>query len=264
MLSDFHNDFLTEASSPLTDIAIKASCMVCAIFRGNRTYGQICRLFDRFHKERCANQFLGLEDIGYVAKYGFGRLLRENPVCASLTWNGENELAGGCMQDCGMKPEGMAAVKKLTEKGVFIDCAHLGKSAFRTLLDLTDKIVNTHTCAAAVYPHPRNLEDWQIREIADRGGLVGMTFVGKFLSHDPAIKDIFMHTDHCVQKFGISSLCFGTDFFGTDDLPVGLSGYDGNGFDELYTLFLKAGYRPTEIYRIFVGNLQDFLYCKHT
>ena len=259
MIADFHNDFLTEGEGALRDFSRKTDAMVCALYRGGRGTEEIGALLQKFGSERAANQFLGLEDAGYCFAFGIQKLARHRPVYASLTWNYENELAGGCLEDTGLKQKGAAAVRALTECGVTIDCAHLGQKAFRRVVDLTDDIADSHTCAAAVHAHPRNLEDWQIGEIVARGGLVGIAFVGAFLSDAPCAEDVFRHIDHCVQKFGCKNFCFGTDFYGTKDLPDGLASYEA--CDGLRGFFIRAGYSAEDIKRIFIGNLRDFI-CK--
>ena len=259
MIADFHNDYLTEGGGALSCIAEKAELSVCALYRGNRSDGQIGELLARFARERAENQFLGLEDAGYICRTGIESVPPYALVYASPTCNYENELAGGCLEDTGLKRAGREAVLRFAECGIAIDCAHLGKRAFSQVIELTDKVVDSHTCAAALYPHRRNLEDWQIGEIVRCGGLIGIAFVGAFLSECPTAEDIFRHTDHCVQKFGCKNFCFGTDFFGTKDLPDGLASYEA--CDGLRGFFIKAGYSAEDIKRIFIGNLRDFI-CK--
>ena len=258
MIADFHNDYLTEGKEKLLAIAAQAKFMVCALYRGERCFGEIESLLRRFQKEHAQNQFLGLEDAGYAARVGVEILAEYAPVYASLTWNFENELAGGCMEDVGLKPSGEAAVRAFARKGIAVDCAHLGKKAFARVLDLTDAVVDSHTCAAALYDHPRNLQDWQIREIVARGGLIGIAFVRSFLNNNAAAEDVFRHMDYCVQKFGCGHFCFGTDFYGTADLPQGLSHYEDA--DRLRMFFERAGYGASAIEKLFVGNLRLFLY----
>lgn len=257
MIADFHNDYLTNGAGPLGGFAPQVRCMVCALFRGRRSAEEIGKLLERFARERREGQYLGLEDAGYAAAYGIGRLADCAPVYASLTWNYENELAGGCLEDTGLKSAGEKVIAEMNRLGIAVDCAHLGKKAFLRVAELADKIVDSHTCAAAVWPHPRNLEDWQIAEIASHGGVVGITFVGAFLSAQAAAADVFRHMDYCVQKFGIGHFCFGSDFYGTEDLPDGLKNYADT--EDLKNYFIRAGYTNSDINKIFTGNLSVFL-----
>ena len=138
------------------------------------------------------NLFLTLEDASYLGCATDDEVLGWGPACVSLTWNYENGLAGGCFSETGLTRRGERAVAMLGERGIALDCAHLNIRSFCDVLDFPAEIVNTHTCMYALHPHPRNIKDWQIREIAERGGLVGVTFVGKFLGEGRrSSEDIF-------------------------------------------------------------------------
>lgn len=259
MIADFHNDFLTEGKGSLSLFGTEAECMVCALFRGSRREEEIFQILRRFAEEKAANQFLGLEDVGYLTDENYDAIMQYRPVYASLTWNYETAFASGCLSAGGLKKEGKRLVKKLAEDGIFIDCAHLNAESFCDLLDCEVRILDSHTCSAALCRHPRNLEDWQMSEITARGGLIGIAFVSDFLKDGGAdMHDVFLHADHCVQKFGIASVCFGSDFYGTQNLPAGLTDYAQA--ENLYNDFAAAGYKDRDIERIFYVNLHNFLY----
>lgn len=150
-------------------------------------------------------------------------------------------------------------IRLLNAKKIALDCAHLGEKAFFSAIDISERVVASHTCAKAVHEHPRNLNDRQIAEIVERNGLIGITFVGGFLSAEPCVKDIFIHMDYCVQRFGFKYFCFGTDYFGSDDIPKGLDSYE-EAEKNLRPLFERAGYSEEAINAIFYENLCKFLY----
>ena len=259
MIADFHNDVLTTEFEHTKKIAKELTCSVCALFRGGRNFEKLREIARRFTGARPENLFLGLEDIGYINDVTGKEILEWGPIYASLTWNGENELAGGCFCDGGLTVSGKRAVAFLSEHRIAIDCAHLNGKSFREMLNLEPyAVIDSHTCLSGVYGHPRNLEDWQVREIISRGGLIGIAFVGKFLGEGTVSEqDIFRHIDYGVQKFGIDYFCFGSDFFGTSDLPIGIHGY--SDIPNLKKLFEKAGYGATDIEKIFALNLKNFL-----
>ena len=110
--------------------------------------------------------------------------------------------------------------------------------------------------------HPRNLEDWQAQEIVSRGGLIGIAFVSGFLREDgsASAEDVYRHIDYCVQKFGVGSICIGSDFNGTDNLPQGIRGYAD--LRSLGERLAQAGYSDVAINKVFFENLQEFLFYK--
>lgn len=259
MIADFHNDILTsDQKDKLNELSLNTDLCVCAAFCGDRTFTEVRKIVEKFRCERAQNQILSLEDASYLSDENIDEICAWNPVAVSLTWNGENALAGGCLCDACLKPLGKKMVKELALKGVAVDCAHLNEQSFRSVLDYTGRVVDTHTCLSGVYNHPRNLKDWQIGEIAERGGLIGITLVGRFTGTEKANAfSVFRHFDYGVQKFGDELFCFGTDFNGTSDLPDGLKDYCQ--MDEFIELFLKAGYSSASINKLFRENLMRFL-----
>ena len=65
-------------------------------------------------------------------------------------------------------------VRKLNEKRVLVDLAHMTRQGFWDALEVHDKTLPpavTHAGCDAVHPHFRDLTDEQLRAIADRGGV---------------------------------------------------------------------------------------------
>ena len=261
-VSDFHNDILTSANQKhLHILSAQTVRCVCAIYGGRRCFQQVEDIVRFFENNREKNLYLALEDANYLSKENIETICSWKPICVSLTWNWQNELAGGCYSDGGLSKKGKEIVKVLTGNGIYIDCAHLNRKSFYAVADMTSLIVNTHTCLCAVHPHQRNIDDVQIRELIERKGLIGITFVGKFLSNGGAsVQDVFRHIDHGVQKFGDRWFCLGTDFNGSKDFPPNLRAYAQ--MDNLFDLFVKAGYPLATIRSVFFENLQNFL-TKH-
>jgi len=170
----------------------------------------------------------------------------------SLTWNNDNKFAGGAYGTGGLTEAGARAVKKLSSN-TYIDCVHLNQKSFYGIADITDKIIVSHTAFSGVRKHPRNISDEQIKIILERGRGCGLALVGDFLSPSKAdISDVVRHIDYFVQKFGGSGLFIGTDFFGTDDLPEGLTDYDS--FYALKYRLESLGYPDSAIKNIFSEN----------
>ena len=70
---------------------------------------------------------------------------------------------------------GKAAVQELERQGILVDVSHLNDQGFQDLLDIAEKpFVASHSNARSVCGHRRNLTDWQIREMAARGCLIGL------------------------------------------------------------------------------------------
>jgi membrane dipeptidase len=83
----------------------------------------------------------------------------------------------------GLTEFGRRVVQRMNELGMIVDVSHVSEGAVRDVLDVTSKpIIASHSCVYSLVPHPRNLNDGQIRAIAENGGMVGINFCGDFLS----------------------------------------------------------------------------------
>ena len=158
-----------------------------------------------------------------------------------------------------MKPEGKRLISLLNEKNIAVDTAHISKGGFKDIADNAKIIVNSHTCFCGVYRHKRNIDDEQIKEIVERGGVIGVTFVGYFMTGDKKcdLSDLIKQIDYFCQKFGSDNLAVGSDFYGTDFLPDGLDDYSGYDKVKEY-LSVNLGYKNSDIDKILYKNLADF------
>ena len=139
----------------------------------------------------------------------------------TLTWNAANEIAGGCREPGGLTAFGRALLPELLRCGIVPDVSHLSDEGIDDVLSLTDgPVVATHSNARPMCHVPRNLRDEHFREIARRGGLVGINFSLGFLREDePAradLPDILRHVEHFLALGGQKALALGSDYDGTD------------------------------------------------
>lgn len=147
----------------------------------------------------------------------------------TLTWNGRNALGSGNATTDGLTGFGRTCVRELELRGIVVDVSHLNDAGFKDMCAIaTRPFVASHSNAHAVCNHPRNLADWQLREIADRGGIVGLNFYRSFLSEthaDPTSDDVLRHVDHILEVAGEEVLALGSDYDGCE-VPSWLDGCD--------------------------------------
>lgn len=144
-----------------------------------------------------------------------------------LTHAGRNRLADGnaVRFSDGLSREGKAAVRALRDNGLVIDVAHLHSACLRQLLRMDEGLlVASHTGIRNLSDTPRNLDLEQIREVLQRGGMIGITFNPEMLSPDgkAGMEDVFAHMDTVVQRFGPGGVGIGSDFCGFDSPAEGL------------------------------------------
>lgn len=140
----------------------------------------------------------------------------------TLTWNGRCEAGDGCMVPNaeGLTPFGFDVVREMERFGMVVDVSHLSEQGFRDVLRAARRpFVASHSDSKAVCGHPRNLADWQFREIVRRGGLVGLNLYREFVGGEkPDIGMLLRHADHFLKLGGENTLAVGSDFDGSDPI----------------------------------------------
>lgn len=166
---------------------------------------------------------------------------------AALTWNNENEIAypakGGTKN--GIKPQGWEILGAMADLKMAADTSHLNEAGFWDLIDRhSQPPMASHSCAAKLRPHFRNLTDEQIRAMAKRGGWIGVNFYPNFLTDTgrAGVEDIVRHIDHMCQLGAEKHVGFGSDFDGIEinpydcqspaDIPKILDGLRALGYSE--------------------------------
>lgn len=172
----------------------------------------------------------------------------------SLTWNPSNRLADGAMEHRlgGLTAFGRRVVRRMQELGMIVDVSHLSEKSFWDVCKITrGAMIASHSDAAAIQPHPRNLSNAQIRALAERGGVVGINFYPEFLG-EPSLERVALHIDHMVNYGGIGCVAMGSDFDGISSAPRGLE--NASRFPAISRLLARRGYTPGEIAQIMGEN----------
>ncbi len=159
-----------------------------------------------------------------------------------LTWNHANWAADGVMEprQGGLTAKGKALVKECNRLGMIVDVSHLAERGFWQLTEIAARpFVASHSNAQAVCPHPRNLNDEQIKAIIDMDGRIGVTFVPPFVNsrREPVVSDLLLHIEHICALGGVNHIGFGSDFDGIERWIPGLE-HAGN-YDHLANLLYK-------------------------
>ena len=162
----------------------------------------------------------------------------------TLVWNFENSLAypnsNGVTNLSPLKPLGKQAVEILNSLDIIIDVSHLNYGGFWDVNDISKKpFIASHSCCDKLFHHPRNLDDAQLRAIADCGGVVGINFYADFMKPPPNatfISDVIAQAKHIKNVAGIDAISFGSDFDGMDSL---LQFNDCSGYNMIVDELLK-------------------------
>ena len=189
---------------------------------------------------------------------------------ASLTWNYPNEFAGGIESpEQGLTDAGRTLVRRFAELGVVLDLAHASDQTWHDVIDEEVPFSVTHAGCRAVLDHPRNLAEWQLEALAERGGVLGMMAIKFFVDPDaPTIARWIDHFDHAVGVMGIEHVGLGADFVDqvvSLDLPagvrdegkanLGLEGFTApDEYPNLVDALRERGYEADRLEAITNGN----------
>ena len=147
-----------------------------------------------------------------------------------LAWNHRNAACDGVAEarsGGGLTPFGVDVVRECNRLGMLIDISHLAPAGVRDVLAISERpIIASHSNAAALCDHPRNLTDQQLDGVAANGGVVGVTFVDAFLrtpeeraTHELSVSDVVDHIEYLLQRIGPDHVGIGSDFDGCTTPP---------------------------------------------
>ena len=145
----------------------------------------------------------------------------------SMTWNGENSMAGGSDTDLGLTSFGRQVIKECQSLGIVIDISHLcDKSAYETISRANEPIIATHSNSRAICNHKRNLPDDILKSVFQSKGLVGLNLHIPFLCDDyfpgnNVYEQIVRNIEKMLRLGGENCISLGTDFDG-GQMPKGL------------------------------------------
>jgi membrane dipeptidase len=125
----------------------------------------------------------------------------------------------------GLSSYGRDFVRRLNAHKILVDLAHISPAGFWDAVhahDRTTPFVVTHTCVSGVFPHWRNLDDQQLRAVAQSGGTVGIMYHSPYLG-DPMFRgrldSVVRHIEHTINVAGEDSVSLGSDWDGSIVTP---------------------------------------------
>ena len=255
IISDAHNDYFTSKAYSNAEALPKNALVNYAVWGTELDEREI---FERAREIKDRDLILSFEDVSNVCD--IEKILALKPIWCSLTWNYDNNLGGGCYgKDTGLTRAGKLWCKILKGQGICIDTAHASQKTFFDVTKISDCVVNSHSCVYALEKNDRNLRDEQIKLIYESKGFFGLCFHSPFLSgrNISSSEDVIKHIDYVAEKFGISCLGLGTDFYGSNKLPLDLNSY--KNIENLTERLEKLGYPDQDIKDIIYENFAKFI-----
>lgn len=149
---------------------------------------------------------------------------RFDVLAMGLTYNTASPFGNGCLTvgSGGVTPLGRQAIARMNAAGIALDLSHANAPTTADGIALSAKpAVITHAGCHAVYAHPRNKRDREMRALAERGGVMGI-YMLPFLTDEhrqPMLEDYLRHMLHALDVCGEDHVGIGTDslFFTASD-----------------------------------------------
>ncbi len=152
----------------------------------------------------------------------------------------------------GLTPFGRDVVLEMERTGVILDLAHINRRGYFEALELaTRPAIVSHTGVAGVRAHWRNIDDEQIRALADRGGVIGVIFAPRFLGGSD-LEAVCDHLLHIIKIAGEDVPALGSDYDGMVRPPRGLE--DVSALPRLTLALLRRGLSRVAVKKLLGEN----------
>jgi membrane dipeptidase len=132
-----------------------------------------------------------------------------------LTYNLRNLVGDGCLEpgNAGLSRFGRQLVERLNASRSLVDLSHAGeRTTLEAIQASKSPIAISHSGCAAIAPNPRNKTDNELRQLAIKGGYVGIYFMPFLRSQgQPFAEDLIKHIDHAINICGEDHVGLGSD-----------------------------------------------------
>ena len=173
----------------------------------------------------------------------------------TLTWNGENNIAGGVHTDKGLTDFGKSVIEKMNRIKIGCDVSHLNKKSFFAAVEKADFPLATHSNSENICSHPRNLSDEQIKLLCEKGGIMGLCFYPDFLGQS-VMQKIYENIYHIADMGYQDNIAVGSDF---DGGKMDKSLDNISKVPDLYFFSVKKGLDKSLLNKIFYENANNYI-----
>ena len=206
-----------------------------------------------------SEHFRTVEDVDRF--YGLGQRVSQ------LTYRA-NRIGGGSSGpgDPGLTPYGVQIVERMNDVGMAVDISHCADRTTMNAIEASRKpVLVTHSnCRALVPGSARCKTDEAIKQMAAKGGVMGITMVRTFVGAGPqvTIERVLDHVDHLAKLVGVEHVGVGSDvdLSGRDTPAHSTKRFDLDGINyarKIYDLtegLIKRNYSSPDIALILGGN----------
>lgn len=227
-------------------------CRTASELRAARLAGQVAALLgiEGGHGLERGEPAAVLERLTAFARRGVRYLglahFSRNALCdPAMGWGGSASR--------GLTSLGCEVVDACARLGVLVDLAHINRRGFFEVVSRKPgPLLVTHTGVIGITPHWRNIDDEQIRAVADTGGVIGVIFAPRFVGSD-GIAGVVAHLLHLLQIAGEDAVALGSDWDGFVRPTRGLG--SPAELPNLTEALLRAGVSAAVVHKILGDNV---------
>jgi membrane dipeptidase len=153
---------------------------------------------ERIHGEGRLVAAIGIEN-GYVIGKDLSLLETYHELGAryiTLAHGGHNDIADSSSprenlgdeeeEHGGVSEFGEEVIAEMNRLGIMVDVSHISKQASLDAMRLSRApVIASHSSTRALADHPRNMDDDQLRALAENGGVIQMVALGSFVQVPP-------------------------------------------------------------------------------
>jgi membrane dipeptidase len=135
---------------------------------------------------------------------------------SQITYHYQNWAGAGCneLNGSGLTVFGQQLVEKMNDIGMLIDLSHAGMKTMADTIEASSApVIVSHSCCKALFEHNRNTSDENLRALANKGGMFGVTQMRPFMTRqiDDAVHYYYQHIEHALNVAGSDHVCIGSD-----------------------------------------------------